>query len=304
MKAVYLIFVCFLMICRSNAQTVSGHWYGIGKVAMPGEHSSYLSELMIKQKGNIVTGELQYYFRDSLFKVKVNGSFNTRTRQLVFKPIPFIYYLSTNTKTGIDCILTGNFTLLVNRTESILTGAFESDAAHRFTNPDIQYRFKYSTDTSTLKPETFTTQIDLPADTITTQNIISRKDAPPIIIEPRFLKREKSIVREIEVHENSLRIELYDNGAIDHDTVSIYLNDQLLFKDVPTTQSAFRRTIVLDSTMDIHEISMYAENLGTIPPNTAIMILNDGKKRHELILTSDLNKTATIRLKRKRFGGI
>ncbi|MBW0160975.1 MAG: hypothetical protein HYI21_13415 [Sediminibacterium sp. Gen4] len=287
------------MAFQSNAQTVTGHWYGIGKVAVPGEHSSYLSELIIKQKGNTVTGELQYYFRDSLFKVKVSGNFNTRTRQLIFKPIPFIYYLSTNTKTGIDCMLTGNFTLLVNRTESVLTGAFESDAAHRYTSPAIQYRFKHSTDTIASKPAVDTTEIDIPTDTISTMKMIERKEISPTMIEPRFLKREKSIFKEIEVTENFLRIDLYDNGTIDHDTVSLYLNHQLLFKDIPLTQIAFRRTIVLDSTIDVNEISMYAENLGTIPPNTAIMIIYDGQKRHELILTSDLDRTATIRLRRK-----
>ena len=299
MKGICAILICFIMAFQSNAQTVTGHWYGIGKVAVPGEHSSYLSELIIKQKGNTVTGELQYYFRDSLFKVKVSGNFNTRTRQLIFKPIPFIYYLSTNTKTGIDCMLTGNFTLLVNRTESVLTGAFESDAAHRYTSPAIQYRFKHSTDTIASKPAVHTTEIDIPTDTISTMKMIERKEISPTMIEPRFLKREKSIFKEIEVTENFLRIDLYDNGTIDHDTVSLYLNHQLLFKDIPLTQIAFRRTIVLDSTIDVNEISMYAENLGTIPPNTAIMIIYDGQKRHELILTSDLDRTATIRLRRK-----
>ena len=299
MKGICAILICFIMAFQSNAQTVTGHWYGIGKVAVPGEHSSYLSELIIKQKGNTVTGELQYYFRDSLFKVKVSGNFNTRTRQLIFKPIPFIYYLSTNTKTGIDCMLTGNFTLLVNRTESVLTGAFESDAAHRYTSPAIQYRFKHSTDTIASKPAVDTTEIDIPTDTICTMKMIERKEISPTMIEPRFLKREKSIFKEIEVTENFLRIDLYDNGTIDHDTVSLYLNHQLLFKDIPLTQIAFRRTIVLDSTIDVNEISMYAENLGTIPPNTAIMIIYDGQKRHELILTSDLDRTATIRLRRK-----
>ena len=299
MKGICAILICFIMAFQSNAQTVTGHWYGIGKVAVPGEHSSYLSELIIKQKGNTVTGELQYYFRDSLFKVKVSGNFNTRTRQLIFKPIPFIYYLSTNTKTGIDCMLTGNFTLLVNRTESVLTGAFESDAAHRYTSPAIQYRFKHSTDTIASKPAVDTTEIDIPTDTISTMKMIERKEISPTMIEPRFLKREKSIFKEIEVTENFLRIDLYDNGTIDHYTVSLYLNHQLLFKDIPLTQIAFRRTIVLDSTIDVNEISMYAENLGTIPPNTAIMIIYDGQKRHELILTSDLERTATIRLRRK-----
>ena len=81
MKGFIALLVISLIAMSSTAQNVTGHWYGIGKVAVPGEHSAYLSELIIKQKGNKVTGELQYYFRDSLFKVKVNGTYNNNTRK-------------------------------------------------------------------------------------------------------------------------------------------------------------------------------------------------------------------------------
>jgi hypothetical protein len=58
--------------------------------------------------------------------------------------------------------------------------------------------------------------------------------------------------------------------------------------------------IPLDSTKEINEITMFADNLGSIPPNTALMIVNDGKKRYELRLTSSLEKSATIRIKKKK----
>ncbi|HEU4859034.1 MAG TPA: hypothetical protein VFT15_04325, partial [Chitinophagaceae bacterium] len=58
--------------------------------------------------------------------------------------------------------------------------------------------------------------------------------------------------------------------------------------------------IPLDSTKEINEITMFADNLGTIPPNTALMIVNDGKKRYELRLTSNFEKNATIRIKKKK----
>ncbi|MBL0129845.1 MAG: hypothetical protein IPP43_00920 [Chitinophagaceae bacterium] len=45
---------------------------------------------------------------------------------------------------------------------------------------------------------------------------------------------------------------------------------------------------------------MFAENLGLIPPNTALMVMHDGKKRYEIRLSSSLEKNATIRIKRKK----
>jgi hypothetical protein len=58
--------------------------------------------------------------------------------------------------------------------------------------------------------------------------------------------------------------------------------------------------IAIDTTKDINEIAMFADNLGTIPPNTALMIVSDGKKRYEIRMTSNLEKNAVLRIKRKK----
>jgi len=297
-----IVFLFFGWQQTSLAQQVNGHWYGVGKVAVPGEHSAYLAELILKQKGKTVTGELQYYFRDSLFKLSVNGLFNSSNRLLSFKPIPFIYYLSRSTRNGIDCMLTGNFTLIVNRTESILIGTFESDAAHMYTAPAIQFRFRHSTDSIATKVDKSiqTEEDEAVTDTVEAPVVIDSTIIVPKKIDSLFQSREKIFVREIEISGGPLRLELYDNGSIDYDSVSVYLNNQLLIPKVKLDHKAIRKTILLDSTLAFNELSMFAENLGMVPPNTAALIVYDGNKRHELILTSDLNRTATIRLRNRR----
>ena len=40
---------------------------------------------------------------------------------------------------------------------------------------------------------------------------------------------------------------------------------------------------------------MYAENLGEIPPNTALMVVTDGENRYEVRISSDLEKSGVIR---------
>ncbi len=302
-----LIVFVFSFLCWKQtalSQQVNGHWFGVGKVTVPGEHSAYMAEMVLKQKGNTVTGQLQYYFRDSLFSVPLNGQFNKNTRQLSLRPIPFIYYLSRSTKNGIDCILKGNFTLIVNRNESLLNGAFESDEAHRYTTPAIQFRFRYSTDTISISNNPEEEIID----TVTANNILSvvkdtfalDKHKAADIMDTIPDLREKVFVREIEVSGGPLRLELYDNGSIDYDSVSVYLNNRLIIPKTKLDHRAIRKNILLDSTLPYNELSMFAENLGMVPPNTAALIIYDGDKRHELVLTSDLNKTATIRIRKRK----
>jgi hypothetical protein len=56
-------------------------------------------------------------------------------------------------------------------------------------------------------------------------------------------------------------------------------------------------TLPLDTT--VNEIAMYAENLGSIPPNTALCIVYAGQQRFELSLASTYIKNAAIRFRKK-----
>ena len=50
-----------------------------------------------------------------------------------------------------------------------------------------------------------------------------------------------------------------------------------------------------DDKKDVNELVMYAENLGSIPPNTALMVVTDGSNRYEVRIASDLEKSGVIR---------
>ncbi|HEX2629043.1 MAG TPA: hypothetical protein VHM26_08530, partial [Chitinophagaceae bacterium] len=58
--------------------------------------------------------------------------------------------------------------------------------------------------------------------------------------------------------------------------------------------------IVLDSAKSTNELTMFADNLGSISPNTALMIVTDGRTRHEVRMSSNLERNATIRIRRKK----
>jgi hypothetical protein len=56
----------------------------------------------------------------------------------------------------------------------------------------------------------------------------------------------------------------------------------------------------LDQTKELNEVAMFANNLGSLPPNTALMVVSDGKKRYEVRLSSSLDKNAVVRIRRKK----
>lgn len=286
--AVVLGLLCITL--HSSAQQVNGHWFGIGMLQTTRQYNTYMSELVMQQKGKSVNGYLNYYFRDSLVKVTVTGSFDQQTHRLSLNPFPVMYYLSPSAKNSIDCSMSGSFVLLASKTESLLTGRLFGDDDHKYTVPDISLRLTKSNDTALLVMKD--DEPEEKKDTVIAAPVI------PTALEA-FNRRGKVVTKELEVSNAVLKLQLYDNGSIDYDSVSLFLNNKMILPKTLLTHKAIKINIELDPALEINELSMFAENLGMIPPNTAALILYDGTTRYETLLTSDLNKSATLRLKKK-----
>lgn len=113
--------------------------------------------------------------------------------------------------------------------------------------------------------------------------------------EARYEKRNTDLLKTIEIDNASFTVDLYDNGDIDGDSVSLFFNGKLLLSNKRLGDKALRLKLDVDMDRDINELIMYAENLGTIPPNTALMVINDGDNRYEVRISSDLQKSGVIR---------
>ncbi|HSN60342.1 MAG TPA: hypothetical protein VLR49_05385 [Ferruginibacter sp.] len=99
---------------------------------------------------------------------------------------------------------------------------------------------------------------------------------------------------------DSLQLSLYDNGEVDGDTVSVLMNGQLILAKQGLSTIAIKKTIYIPSSMDQVELVMYAESLGSIPPNTGLLVVRDGKNLYEVRFSGDLQKNASIVFNRKK----
>ena len=107
-------------------------------------------------------------------------------------------------------------------------------------------------------------------------------------------KRENALIKKLDLPAGEIVIELYDNGVIDGDTVSVYDNARLIASKVGISDKAVKIQINLSAESSLHEIVMVAENLGSIPPNTSLMIVTTKGKREELFISSNEQKNAKI----------
>ncbi|MBD0376033.1 MAG: hypothetical protein ICV51_10435 [Flavisolibacter sp.] len=120
----------------------------------------------------------------------------------------------------------------------------------------------------------------------------------PLTIEEKFTTRQKVFNLEIPVTGDSIELRFYDNAEIDGDSISLFLNNKLLFQHIRLLDKAYIIKLATNDLSESNELVMVAENLGSIPPNTSYMVAIVGDKRYEAKLASSENSSAMIRLKK------
>jgi len=116
-----------------------------------------------------------------------------------------------------------------------------------------------------------------------------------VLPEPDVIrKRDNPVAQKISTPESEITIELYDNGEIDGDTVTIYHNNQLLVSRAGLSVKPVTVTIQVDKNNPQHELVMVANNLGSIPPNTSLMVVTTKDKRYEVFISSSEKKNAKV----------
>ncbi|MFY7840143.1 MAG: hypothetical protein ACOVP7_07695 [Lacibacter sp.] len=111
--------------------------------------------------------------------------------------------------------------------------------------------------------------------------------------------RPLNILQTISVTADSISIELYDDGLIDGDSVSVFSNNSVLLSKVALTDKGLKQHIAAPFQNEELLISLYAENQGTIPPNTGVLVIRADDKRYEIRFTSDTKQSAAVRIKRQ-----
>lgn len=115
---------------------------------------------------------------------------------------------------------------------------------------------------------------------------------------PDVLKtRENNLVKTLIINSENVIVKIYDNGEIDNDTISVYLDNHLVLSKKKLTAAALTLNLKMDESNDEHELVMVAENLGEIPPNTSLMVVTAGEQRFEVRITSTEQKNAMVRFK-------
>ncbi len=270
-RQVTLLVFLFISVL-AGAQDINGIWKGRLVMAPGGCFPVYNIEMQMQVAGTRIVGTV-YHFSDSLNYVKENfeGVYKKDSNSIFIQEIGIITF-----KLNEDCV------------PCIKSYAL---TYHKGSGPEEQIRGQWSTASGKA------TDGKTPCDPGTI--VLIRFDKPTFKEEPKLppalTKRKAELVKEIRVDTGNIKIDFYDNGQIDGDTISVYVNNMPTVSNKHLSGKPISITVRIDTKRLEQEVIMVGENLGTIPPNTALMVINAGDKRYQLYLTSDEQKNAMVR---------
>jgi len=281
-------FYCLLLLLitsiSGNAQDFKGVWHGYLDTDLQNRKTLNVNYILhIKDQDNNIVNGKAYIYRDNPLQAEgildfigvINkGSLRVNELKILHSKIPsdtarFLCIkdlkLSFRRENGIDN-LTGTF-----------TGVGENSIA---CYPGNAYLQRFTDSNKQNIPENYLTAILL--DARDPNVFLQTKLARPIVIE---------------ITENVVRLELKDYLKEDGDIVSVYHNRRPFIRNQLIVNNPSTHTLRLNRSQELHEIILYAENLGKIPPNTSNLRIYDGVKEHQVLIRSSKEVSAVVYLR-------
>ncbi|MBC6489524.1 hypothetical protein ACFSQD_04275 [Flavihumibacter stibioxidans] len=273
--------VALFLFQVSFGQDLNGIWRGTLTQEPGGCFPVYNLEIQIVAGGDRLQGKaFDYYDKTRFVKHHFTGRYNTLNKRMVL-----IEDRVLEVNIPGDCVVctkTYDLSWSKENGREALTGTWkgvESDSKKNCPPGKITLYRVATTE--------FPVDIDQPEELAKLQQSI------------QLAERETEIVRTLELDTPNIKIDLYDNAEIDNDTVTIFLNNKLLLYKQRLTQLPLSVSLKAFPDTD-YELLMYADNLGSIPPNTALMVVTAGKNKYEVRLSASDKKNAAVRFRLKQ----
>lgn len=259
-----LFFIFFILISFfSEAQDISGEWYGWANFDGYPDENNYMISFDLNQRGEQVDGQMTLYYMNEYRKFNIIGLVDPVSNTFLITHIDIpVHFLGLDNfgKVDIDMFLSSK--LINYRSGNQLKGYLVSKTYRTIKN--INFVLVRPSERIIKKTEDFKEFTSVP-------------------------KQKKIIIKEeIVVYSDSVSITLYDGSIIDGDTVNVYFNDQLILDNVLLTDKPLSFYFNLNDVGSSGLLTFEAVNLGSIPPNTGILIVQDGETRKVLYFASSL----------------
>ena len=321
-KTFFIALLCCSLI-PANAQQITGVWSG--------KINRKRAEIKFVQKGDSITGTSYYYESgENFLRYSIKGYFDASNNSVVwwddqlisdggknFKEVALLSVADFNCPGNGKMMLDGTATPKENQIKTgdllltkIIATTFPDEWDYVIDNyiegtndPDIIDSVELIAKAPKKKRKPAEEPKETPTDVLPTPVVIPVDPQVALVehtkkMEESFTIRKKVFTTEIPLEGDSIELRFFDNVQVDGDSITLFLNDKLMFTHIRLTEKPFVVRLPVNELNESNELTMVAENLGAIPPNTAYMVAIVADKRYEVNLSSTEETSGMIRLKK------
>lgn len=96
----------------------------------------------------------------------------------------------------------------------------------------------------------------------------------------------------LEVESDQLYIRVWDNGTVDGDIITIFLNGEEVAYQYRVSKTKRNFPVTLDKATNF--LILHADDLGEVSPNTVGVAIDDGKREQVIIMSSNLSESGAV----------
>lgn len=305
-KSTITILLATAFVISGYAQPLTGIWSGKISRKAPGYGGVENLEMQIYQTGKQLRG-YTFAFKDTsrfVFYGMV-GSRNKRNQAISIRETGYGYYLLPPGfwpcekvftlkyyKIGKTQYLSGTWTGVGNDT-SCFPGEELLVVLQKIRKPEypveqfVQRKFRDHIMRHITRKDTVAAADNIPEPEPSQPIITAKNDSVPA-------ERKLDIQEIVRLTDTAVSITLYDNAIVDDDTISVFADKKPVLVKQRISDKPLTFNLTLTEPGKPVEIIMQAENLGSIPPNTAVMIVQTARKRYEVRLSAGYEKHAVV----------
>lgn len=114
-------------------------------------------------------------------------------------------------------------------------------------------------------------------------------------------RRRVQVDRVLRVNSPKIRLRVWDNGTVDGDVVTIFLNGNQLTNRLRVSKHRWSVPVTLSSKDNL--LILHAEDLGSIPPNTVAVSIDDGTEEKIIVMNADMKVSGAVLIQHFSYEG-
>ena len=286
-----------MLFMNAYSQDLSGYWQGKFRTdqRLNGASKTFFMNMVLKQNGRKIEGRFSnaavdfpnnpdvVYEISGIIRKKDTIPTSLMRGKILYSRLPdevAEYFLSLD-----------NIKYFKNDTTEVLYGDWSANGLIPIRSDGFAGSFwvsKLRMNNTLRKPVAVDTNL------VSHSQVKINKEPDMVLIPAQMTKRKNAEEAHISVNTKKITLSIYDNGITDGDSISIFFNGKLLMSHQLVSEKPIILNLELNENLVKNEIILFAENLGSISPNTALIVVNAGDKRYELFSNADLGKNAVL----------